>query len=220
MKHLLFILFLLICLSDFAQTKSYHEYHPTASDNEVIKWNISKDSIKLVRWYIEETTDKFSRVVELRFLKNGKLRANTLCYLPDIVKYFYPDKKTIIETFYSSNYTPVNSLECEAPYKIIYKLNDNFQIIKARVKFHFDEAEMLKEGFSRKDILVEYNALKKQMKDSSFNESYSKFISYYLKSFSKYNRQFPINVTVKQQEIFSDIDNAEFIDAAKCLKLN
>lgn len=219
MKQLLSIIYLAFCFTSFSQKKLYHEYHPTASDNVVTRWNIGKDSAKLVKWTIEETTDKLGRVIEIKFLEDGKLGANTLCYLPDIVKYSYPDKNTIVESFYDSRNMATNSLECESPSKIIYKLNDKEQIVQANVKFNFDEAGMIQEGFSKESIATEYAALKKQMTDKSYIESYAKFVSYYLKSFSKLNRRFPINVKLKKEEFFSQLDNAESIDAALCLKL-
>ncbi len=218
MKGLIIISqFLLILASNlcFCQSKKYHEYYQTASDYEIVRWNIPKDSIKYFKRFVEEIADRKGRVTELRFLENGNLSKGRLCYLPDIIKYSYPNKKTIIETLYNADRSKMNALECEVYYKTTYKLNNKYSIESAQIEYFVDTINIKKDGITSKEIQIEMNFINKNASDSLANTDAAKFVRFYLKSYLKLNRKFPINIK------FTNYDwpenNTEEIDAKKCL---
>jgi hypothetical protein len=202
----------------FCQTKKYHEYYQTASDYKIVRWNIPKDSLTHFKNYVEELTDSKGRVVELRFLENGELSKGRLCYLPDIVKYNYPNKYTIVETLYNADGTKMNGLECEVYYKTTYILNNNNFIESAQIEYFVDSINLKREGISDKDIEIEMNFIKKNVTDSLTNSDAAKFVQFYLKSYSKLNRQFPVNNKFAYYGWTEN--NTEEIDAKKCLITN
>ena len=209
---------LIISITTVAQTKRYHSYEPTASDNVITRWNIPKDSLKFFKWYVEETSDKQGRVTELKFMYEGKVGGNFLCYLPDIVRYSYPDDMTIVEFILNSDGTPMIGTECEMPCKTIYKLDKKFYIIKAEEHYCFDNPKMKKEGL-KENLEIEKEFLKKQLVDSTAKEEAARFVSYFLKSYTKLNRRFPLSKKAEKENLFSELsglDSLEYEDALKC----
>lgn len=175
------IFFFIFALSLLAKqnVNLYHSYELTASDYKIIRWNIPKDSLHYFDEYIEETVDKNGRVIELKFLKNGKFTKDRLCYLPDIVRFEYPSNNIIIVKEYNADGTKLEDEDCPYTdnYKTIYKLDNNKNLIKP------------------KDFT---------------------YIGYYLKSFAKLNRVFPINDNFNFQdtEIYNKVEEE---DALKCI---
>lgn len=216
MKSVIMMQLILISLTNlsFCQTNKYHEYYQTASDYKIVRWNIPKDSLTYFKRYVEELTDNKGRVVELRFLENGVLSKGRLCYLPDIVRYSYPNKNTIIETLYNADGSKMNGLECEVYYKTTYKLDKNNFINSAQIEYFVDSINIKREGITDKDIKVEMDFINKNVSDSLTNSDVAKFVQFYLKSHSKLNRQFPINNKFTYGWTENDIEE---IDAKKCL---
>lgn len=174
------------------QPKLYHEYYQTASDYQIKRWNIPKDSLIFFKNYVEELTDKKGRVTELRFLENGKLEKGRLCYLPDIVKYSYPNNNTIIEMLFNADGSKMNGLECEVFYKTVYKLDKKLFITSAQIEYYIDTTKIKENGISDSDIKIEMDFIKKNVSDSLTNSDAAKFVQFYLKSYSKFNRHFPV----------------------------
>ncbi len=208
------ILIIVLIHSSFAQTKtSYHEYYQNASDYFIVRWNIPQDSLNFVESYIEELTDNQNRVLKLKFLEKGELFKDRLCYLPDFVEYNYPDDRTIIETLYNADGSKMNGLDCEGYYKTTYKLNDSFIIESAQIEYFIDTVKVNR-NLTSEDIKTEMDYINKNMVDSSSNILASYFVRYYLMSYSKYNRKFPVN---KNFTFVWDENNQENIDVRKCL---
>jgi len=113
----------------------FHEYSPTASSWNIIRWNLTDTSN--VIWILKEVVDEKERVIELEFLKNGKLNGDILCYLPNRVTYNYNDDQ-IIETLYQDN-DEMEATDCEIPYKSIYHLDSLGYILKIETfsKYNF-----------------------------------------------------------------------------------
>lgn len=200
MKTILTLVFFFTPFFLFCQKIAYHQYEPTVSDYRIVRWNIPKDSLKFFRRYVEEQTDEKGRVVELRFLENGDWLKDRLCYLPDFVTYQYPDNKTIVECLYNSDSSKMNGLECEVEYKTVYTIDGNYNITKARREYFADTSEMIENGFSSRDINIEMTFLKKDISDSITLSDATGFVVYYLKSFSKLNRQFPVSKKFSDHE--------------------
>lgn len=157
-------------------------------------------------------------MVELRFLEKGIYSSNRLCYLPDIVKYSYPNSNTIIETLFNSDGSKMNGLECEVYFKTTYKLNHLFEIDSAQIEYFVDSIELIKNGIlSAKDIKIEMDFINKSTVDSSMIAEASNYVKYYLKSYAKLNRKFPINA--KKMNYDWTENNPEEVDVKKCLSL-
>ena len=195
---------LLLSIKTFAQTKKYHSYVPTVSDNVITRWNISKDSLKYFKWYVEETSDKQSRVTELKFMTNGKVGGNRLCYISNFIKYSYPDNYTIIEYQLNDDATPIIGAECDMAYKIIYKLDKKLYLIKTVEFYRLDKVKTKKESI-----------------DSTTTHEGANFVSYYFKSFSKLNRHFPMSRKAQEENLLeyimgNELESLEYTDALKC----
>ena len=193
---------LFISITTVAQTKRYHSFEPTVSDNVITRWNIPKDSIKFFKLYLEETSDVQGRVTELKFMSDGKVGGNKLCYNSNFIKYTYPDNYTIVEYLLNDDGSPINGSECETAYKTIYKLDKKQYLIKTEEFYFFDKLKMKKESI-----------------DSTANHEGAMFVSYYLKSYAKLNRRFPLSIKAEKENLFSEInslDSLEYADALKC----
>lgn len=174
----------LIGFITFGQEKVlYHSYSPTASSWDIIEWNVS-DTTKH-KWLLKETLDKRGRVIELEFLKDGKLIENPLCYLANRVKFEYLDNK-IIEKLYHSD-RELMATDCEMHYQTTYFLDDEGFIIKMEsiAKYDFEgieqsEIEQWKKWVPEKTI----------MKDSI---GVNLEVDYYYQSFAKMNGVYPVN---------------------------
>jgi hypothetical protein len=204
MKIYIFIL-LLISITSIAQTKRYHCFEPTASDNVITRWNIPKDSLNFFKWYVEETSDKQVRVTELKFMIKGKVGGNNLCYNSNFNKYVYHDTYTIIENLLNDDGTPISGSECEMAYKTIYKLDKKLFLIKTIEYQHLDKVKMKKESI-----------------DSTATLEAANFVSYYFKSYSKLNRHFPMSRKAQGENILDsfkrdELENIEYTDALKCI---
>lgn len=127
--------------------KLFHKIRFTASSVELEKWNI-KDTTGTA--FVMETLDNYGRTKELRFY-NWKQQldwAGSGFYGGPIIKYDY-EKNRIIETFFSSDNEIANDFETsEVPYRHIYFLNDENQIIDLKQIYKID-FEWTKESFEK-----------------------------------------------------------------------
>jgi hypothetical protein len=197
----------------------YHQYEQSASDYNIIKWNINKDSLAFYKWYVRETIDNKGRVSRLDFLESGQLNKNRLCYLPDFIIYKYPDCNTIIEELYNADGTPMNGIECEVPYKRIYRIDKGCNIISLQLDYYVDSVSILKAGQTSKDVKIELdyiNKVKNEVSTGIYKEFNASFIWFYFKSYMKYNRKFPVKQDFKKEHI--SVDNIENRDALNCIK--
>jgi hypothetical protein len=169
----------------------YHQFYESASDYKIRRWNIPQDSLQYFKNYLTELVDDKGRVIELRFGQPA------LCGLPSIVKYTYPDDNTIIETLYEEDSSKINALYCEAYYKTTYDLDEQKFIKKAQVEFFTDVDAAKQSGLSTDDIKIEMDFINKNTHDSLFNADAAHYVLYYLNSYAKYNKKFPISKDFK-----------------------
>ena len=164
------------------ETILYHEYSPTASSWDVIEWNTKKPIDK--NWIIKETVDKKGRVIELQFLRDGKLIDDPLCYLANRVKFEY-SKSSIIEILYHFD-EEIPATECEMKYKTIYHLDDNKYIkqIESFAKYDF-------EGLDSTEIANWYQWVPEYSLVSA--DTIEAEIEYYYHSFAKFRERYPIS---------------------------
>ena|SRR5690606_1683876 len=123
----------------------FHKIRFTASSVELEKWNI-KDTTGTA--FVMETLDNYGRTKELRFYnwKHQLDWAGSGFYGGSIIKYDY-EKNKIIETFFSSDNEIANDFKTsEVPYRHIYFLNDNNQIVDLKQIYKID-FEWTKESF-------------------------------------------------------------------------
>ncbi len=184
MKQIITIL--LISLSGLVQGQEkvlYHSYIPTASSWDVIEWNVSDTSNK--EWLIKETVDKQGRVIELKFLKDGKLIKDILCYLANRVTFDYTENKIIETLYYFDN--ELLATDCEMHYRTIYHLDNQGYITKMEsfAKYDFkgidkSEIEKWKEWVPEHFEVTDSAGLYLQ-------------IAYYYFSYAKMNEIYPVN---------------------------
>lgn len=185
-QHVAFLI-IIFCFSNCTKLNKtyYHEYEESASDFRIVKWNLSIDS--LPRNYIKETTDKFGRVIELKYFENKLLKTEHLCYLSTWIKYQYPNDSMIIQLNLGSDGNPESNFECGMPSKTIYYLtNDKRKILKTETEFKIDTAHYLANGFTK-------NSIKEVIKEIKKGEKTSWIIEGYSESISKLNGIFPIS---------------------------
>jgi hypothetical protein len=132
-----------------------------------------------------------------------------------MVKYEYPTDNSIVETLYNADGTKMNGLECEVYYKTTYKLDENMFIRRAQIEYFVDSAYMKQNGFSDEDIKTEMDFIKASVFDPTTNADAAKFVRFYLKSYSKLNRKFPVSKSFAYYG-WPEKDMEE-IDARKCL---
>ncbi|AZQ43973.1 hypothetical protein [Nonlabens ponticola] len=131
------ILSTISCESEKNESKKYHEISFTASNIILEKWNV--DSIDSIS-YVQETIDEKGRVTELRFYnyKHELDWAGSGFYGGPIIRYDYTDQK-IIETFFSAENEIANDFQTsEVPYRHVYQLNSDNQIIDIKQYYKID----------------------------------------------------------------------------------
>lgn len=139
MRLIFILVFLLLSNSIFSQDKVlFHEYHETTSDWNIVQWNIL-DTANVV-WVLKEVVDNQGRVIELVFLRNGKIIDDGVCYLATRVEYEYQDRK-IITRFYKAD-EPMLATDCEGSYMAISHLDEEGYIEKREIFFAFDFSNM------------------------------------------------------------------------------
>ncbi|MEZ5069518.1 MAG: hypothetical protein R2751_00775 [Bacteroidales bacterium] len=178
-----------------------------------------KDSSVIFKWIVKESYDECGRVTRLDFLENGKLINKKLCYLPAYVTYEYPDSKTIIEELFESDGQPMNGVVCEVPYKRIYSIDDEHNITALEIDYFIDTISIKQMGMNSRNIQVELDYLKntkQKVSEGDFSEFDANFVRYYFKSYSKYNRIFPIRKGFNK-ELLSGT-GVENEDAYNCIK--
>lgn len=120
----------------------YHEIDVTASSVELVKLDIQPNGNQP---YAKETVDSLNRTIKIEFYNSlDKLTYTSWAfYGGSIIRYQYEPNK-IIETFYSEDCEIYHDFQwSESPYRFIYELNNQNDIIKVRsvykIDFEFDE---------------------------------------------------------------------------------
>jgi hypothetical protein len=210
-KTLITLSIIFLTVYAFAQEKTiFHEYIPTASSWDIIKWNL-KDTTNVI-WTLKEIVDEKGRVKELDFLKNGKVIDDNLCYLANRVTYEYK-KGQIIEKLFQSEEEFLTT-DCEMPYKSIYYLDSSNYIFKierfAKYDFSGMDSTQIKQW---KEWVPELKVL---TPDSTQLE-----IDYYYYSFAKLNGIYPTSKNYKLANNYFHGDEPEkssIINGIKKLK--
>ena len=184
MRRIYTILLITISASIYSQNAIYyHTYSPTASSWDIIQWNVSDKSNH--KWILKETMDTYGRVIELEFLKDGKLIEDPLCYLANRVVFEYYENR-IIETLYQGN-EELLATDCEMYFRTVYHLNKENYIIKKELfaKYDLEGAdEQVKANW--REWVPEYKIIV-----DSPEERFQ--IEYYYHSFAKMNGIYPVN---------------------------
>ena len=180
---ILLIISIIFCVQGKAQKTLNHLYYSTASSWDIAEWNVVKSYSK--RTILEETVDKYGRVIELKFLLDGEIVNAPLCYLASRVVFEYGEN-TITEILYHK-YDTIIANECEMYYKTIYHLDNDGYIIRRERFNKFDTKNYSKESIeSLKRFIPEYE-------DSIMTEKSQIQIDYYYHSFAKYNKKYPVS---------------------------
>jgi len=120
MKILLTIL-IAFCFLNANNNIYYHKLRLSDSSPVVEKWNVNVNDVG--KYYVIETVDSLNRVIELRFIKDGKLFLQS-CYVTPIIKYEYKNDD-IITYFYKNENELRTELECGDFQKTIYYIENN-----------------------------------------------------------------------------------------------
>jgi len=131
------ILIFVACESSNEQKEYFHQIRYSASSIYLEKWKIS-DTTNTA--FVAETVDNHGRTKELRFYNyNHELDwAGSGFWGGPIIRYDYTDNQ-IIETFFSSDNEIANDFKTsEVPYKHIYSLNSENQIIDTKQIYKID----------------------------------------------------------------------------------
>jgi|GEM_PF-5956006 len=205
---ILILLIYPLCL--ISQHISYHEFLYTSSSFNIVRWNISKDSLMTVPNYVEETTDKKGRVTQLRFLDHGHEIKSTLCYLATTVRYKYPNAHTIIALLFWGD-ARVDA-GCDLPYRTIYTIDKDLFITKERSDYDINTVQL---KMSAADAKKAIEGLRKEVEENSKERGTS--IDCYSLSYSKYKRHYPVSKN-HSFEGFEEWERntAEYIDMVKC----
>jgi hypothetical protein len=215
MKQILLITILVVSTFSLKGQEKvlFHKYGPTASSWKIYKWNIPDPTNEI--WILKETVDEKGRVIELEFLKNGKLIQDHVCYLADRVTFKYEKDKIIQELFYDTIRPVAN--ECEMYYKTIYHLKNEY-IDKVETFYRFDTINYTPE---------EVHEVKKYVPEHfifTCNDSTNTEIEYYYHSFAKLNGIYPVNKGYKFEygNYYYDQEpvNTEILKGIKKIKNN
>jgi|TARA_B110000967_G_C18814125_1_gene525217 hypothetical protein len=185
-----FTIYFLLIFTIFSCNKTtdkilIHEFTPTASSWNVLKWNTINERNP---FQIRETVDSKNRVTKLEFLKNGKEYEDVLCYLPTLVEYEYLPNKIIEKLFINGE--QMEATECEMQFKTIYHLDNNY-ISKVETFRKFDTI-----NFSKKE-LAELRKYVSEYELNISNDSTNTEIEFYYHSFAKMNGIYPTNKDYK-----------------------
>lgn len=185
-----------------------HKFGQTASDFRIVKWDLQQNEIS--NYNLIEKVDSQNRVIELKFLEDGKNDFDHLCYLPTWIKYEYPNDSTIIQTNLNSDGVPEANIECELPSKVIYHLSSNKKkIVKTESEYKFDQTSYLKNGWKEKELI-------ELVKELKANEKNADIIDFYSKSLSKLNGIFPISSEFDIEHFyFSELEKEKVIIGIK-----
>ena len=199
MKTTLMTTFLIIFASTiFGQKIFYHEYIPTASSWDIVKWNIENQ--EKFEWVIQESVDEYNRVIELKFLRDGKIVDSPLCYLASKVKFEYSEN-IITEILFHGNDTLI-AQDCEMYYKSIYHLNVKKQIIRVETFWKFDTSYSKESIEELQEYLPEYT-------NSVLTDSSQMEVEYYYHSFAKMNGKYPVSEAYELQDDYYYGDEPE-----------
>lgn len=151
---LITILSLISCSTESKIKEFTHKIEFTASSVELIEWN-TKDTVE--NSYVKEFVDEKGRTIELRFynFKNELDWTGSGFYGGSIIRFDY-EKNKIIETYYSSeNDLAYDIKTSEVPYRQIYFLNDQNQIVDIKQIYKID-FELTKESLSKTTEHLEF----------------------------------------------------------------
>ena len=184
----------------------YHQFEPTASDNAIIRWNISSDS--LPKWYVQETVDRKGRVTDLKFYENGSLNYDRLCYLPPWIKFEYPNASTIVETSLDANGKESCDLECGLSSQTTFYLTNNQKtIVQSSNKCSIDTLFYLKNGFTSSEI-------DSAVREINGGPNIAPMIGGYSKSFAKLDGKLPVSKSFDIKTFyFNETEKREILKA-------
>jgi hypothetical protein len=211
MKQIITILIVILTGIVNGQEKVlFHSYIPTASSWDILEWNVSDTSD--TKWHLKETLDNQGRVIELEFLKDGKLVDDPLCYLANRITFEY-NQNQIIETLYHFN-QEIYTTDCEMYYKTIYHLDKKGFITKREsfAKYDFDGLE--KSEIEKLKKFVPEHAV---MTDSIGTNLE---VEYYYHSFAKMNGIYPVNKNYEFKDDYYYGDQPEKESVIKGIKRN
>lgn len=172
--------------SGLSYEKRFHEFNRTASSFRTSKRNISPS--KLPEYYFIETIDNRGRVTDIKFMQNGKIIGNRLCYLSPWIKFEYPDSKTVVTYNLNSDGSKLSSIECDMWYKTIYTLDDSqTKILNTQIEYAIDTAQLIKNGWKEDELLRALERLEEEEQPQPI------MIDGYEKSTAKLNGKFPIS---------------------------
>ena len=173
----------------------FHRFERTASSFKTSKRNISPSDLPMN--YFIETIDDQGRVTDIKFMENGKIIENRLCYLSPWIKYEYPDSKTIIS--YNLNYdgSKLSSIECDMWYKTVYTLDDSqTKILRTQIEYAIDTAQLIAYGWKEDELQRAPEGLKKAEQPRPIA------IAGYMKSSAKLNGKFPVSDRFKLKSLY------------------
>lgn len=171
--------------SNIGLKRIYHEFDRTASSFRTSKRNIGTSN--LPQYYYIETIDEQGRVIDLRFMENGEIIGNHLCYLSPWMKFEYPNPTTIVLYNLYADGSKLSDIECEMWYKTTYNLNDQqTKILNAKIEYSIDTVAYLTDyGWTRDELMPVLENLK-------LEEISPRTVSGFIKSTAKLNGKFPI----------------------------
>jgi uncharacterized protein YxeA len=135
------------CSTESKINEFTHKIKFTASSVELIEWN-TKDTIE--NSYVKEFVDDKGRTIELRFynFKNELDWTGSGFYGGPIIRFDY-EKNKIIETYFTTeNDLAYDFKTSEVPYRQIYLLNDQNQIVDIKQIYKIDFA-LTKESLNK-----------------------------------------------------------------------
>jgi|TARA_R100000789_G_C2984303_1_gene144357 hypothetical protein len=141
----------------------------------------------LPQYYFIETVDEQGRIVDLRFMENGEIISNHLCYLSPWMKFEYPNSKTIVQYNLSADGSKFSDIECDMWYKTIYTLNEEQdKILQTEIEYSIDTTAYLTDyGWTKEELFPILESLENKKFDA-------RTVAGYIKSTAKLNGKFPI----------------------------
>ncbi|WKV11823.1 SH3 domain-containing protein [Marivirga harenae] len=171
--------------SNIGLKRIYHEFDRTASSFRTSKRDIGTSN--LPQYYFIETIDEQGRVIDLKFMENGRIINNHLCYLSPWMKFEYPNQTTIIQYNLNADGSKLSEIECEMWYKTTYTINEEQnKILNTEIEFSIDSTSLLNDYGWTKDELY---PILENLEDKNYN---ARTITGYLKSTAKLDGKFPI----------------------------
>jgi hypothetical protein len=124
---LMIIFFQWRTIADNGIRKAFHSFVPSESSPILTKWNIKLTDT--TRFYIQESIDKYNRVIEIKFMEKSRIFSGFTAFEVPIIRYSYK-KNAIIEKNFDQNDKPFYGLESGTPTSATYFLEKAGKILK------------------------------------------------------------------------------------------